>query len=194
MKTYKVKIKGITPLMQHRMSEDALFGLLGTKSKKKIDKIEQTPRQLAEKAVYRVNEKFAIPSGYIAGAFAHVAGDYKQANSSRKSYKTIAGGIFRLLDEFIELKDKNGNPIPDFEVDIRKGNNHQRGAICVCRPRFDSWSAEFTVEIDTDLISQETAHQILCDAGKRSGIGSFRVSKGGIFGQFQVIEWKQLET
>ncbi len=192
MNTFKVTIKGITPLMQHRMDEDTLFGLLGSKSKKKIDKVELTPREIAEKAVYKADGKFVFPSSYISGAFAHVAGDYKQSSSSRKSYKTIAAGIFRPTKEFIDLKDGNGLEIRDFEVDVRKGNNHQRGAICVCRPRFDSWSADFTVEIDNELIDQATANQILIDAGKRSGIGSFRVSKGGIFGQFQVTEWKKI--
>lgn len=83
-------------------------------------------------------------------------------------------------------------PVSDFEVDVRRATNHQKGAVAVCRPRFDKWFAEMELHIDDDIVSIETVNDMLQDAGKRSGIGSFRVSKGGIFGKFQVIEFKEL--
>lgn len=188
MKTYCVKIKGITPLLHHRMTEEDLFKLLGAKSSRKKNKEERTPREIAEMHAYKIGEKFVIPSGYLSGAFSHVASDYKQSNSKR-SIKAIAGGVFRPQEEFIELWENDENHIKDFEVDIRKATNHKAGAVAVCRPRFDKWQANFTVQVDTDLLPQEVAHQILIDAGKRAGIGSFRVSNKGWFGQFQVTEW-----
>lgn len=195
MKSYRVHIKGVTPLLHHRMTEDALFGLLGTKGGKKKDKEVRTPRQIAEDHAYKTGDgKFCIPLSYVSGAFIHVASDYKQSNSQRKSYKAIAGGVFRPLQEFSTLVDDEGKPLPDFEVDVRKGTNHKAGAVCVCRPRFDRWNCKFTVEIDSDLISEETALQILQDAGRRAGIGSFRVSKSGWFGKFDVVHFKPLDA
>lgn len=193
MKRIAVKIKGITPLMHHRMTEEELFKLLGTKGQKKKDKIVLTPREIAEKHAYKTSQgEFYIPSGYISGAFSHVSGDYKQTNSSRKSYKAIAGGVFRPEQEIIILRDNEGIPIKDFEVDIRKATNHQKGAIAVCRPRFDRWNAEFEISIDDDLISPETTLSIMNDSGKRAGIGSFRVQKSGYFGQFSVVEFREV--
>lgn len=193
MKSFRVKLVGISPLLQHRMRTEELHALLGAKSKRKKDKVEQSPREIAESYAYRINDKFVVPTAYICGAFAAASGDYKQSSSSRKSYKSIAGGIFRPVEEFVELKDDKNKAIKDFEVDIRKATNHLKGAVAVCRPRFDKWQTEFNVTLDTDLISQETAHQILSDAGRRVGIGSFRVAKGGYFGQFQVTEWTEVK-
>lgn len=192
MKRYLVKAKGITPLLHHRMTEEELFGLLGTKTKKKQDKEVQTPREIAEKYAYRVGDGFGIPTSYVIGAFKSVASEYKQKNSVRKSMKSIAAGIFRPEHEFVPINDHSGTQLKDFEVDVRKATNHQKGAIAVCRPRFDQWGFEMSVHLDDELCSPEMFLDILNDAGKRSGIGSFRVSKGGYFGQFQIVEFKEL--
>lgn len=106
--------------------------------------------------------------------------------------KSIAGGIFKPQSEFSTLLGENGEPLVNFEVDIRKGTNHQKGAIAVCRPRFDRWQCEIDVMIDDELASPDTVHEILNDAGKRSGVGSFRVSKGGSFGQFRIVEFNEV--
>lgn len=195
MKRFKIKIKGTTPMMQHKMTKEALFSLLGTKGSKKKDKEELTPREIAESHAYKSTDgTFYFPSEYIAGAFAHVAGDYKQKNSARKSYKSVAKGIFRPMSETIFLKTDDGKSINSFEVDIRKATNHQKGAVAVCRPRFDRWNAEFEVQIDDEIISPQVTLEILNDSGKRAGIGSYRVQRGGYFGQFQVVEFEELNS
>lgn len=193
MKTFEVEITGITPLMQHRMPEEALLGLLGAKQDKKKATEELTPRQIAAKHAY-ANDKgeFYIPMSYIVGAFKHVASDYKQKNTSRKSIKTIAAGIFCPETETAPLLCLEDKPLGDFEVDIQKGNNHQRGAVAVCRPRFDRWKSKFRISIDDSVVATQICLDILADAGKRSGIGSFRVAKGGPYGKFQVTKWEEI--
>lgn len=193
MKRYQIKFKGITPLLQHRMRDEELFALLGTKSVKKKDKEEKTPREIAESYAYMNGEQFVIPTAYIVGAFKNVASEYKQKNSQRKSIKSIAGGVLRPEEEFAGLVTNDGKKVTSFEVDIRKATNHQKGAVAVCRPRFDEWNLETTFVIDDELISPEMVLEMLNDGGKRSGIGSFRVQKGGYFGQFQVTEFKELK-
>lgn len=195
MMMFKVKIGGLTPLLQHRMPDEVLLSLLlGATSKKKKATEDKTPREVAEKHVYQNEDgQFYFPSSYITGAFSSVASDYKQKHSSRKSIKSIAGGVFRPTAETCILIDDKSNPIKTWEVDIKKGTNHQSGAVCVCRPRFDKWYSEFEVMIDDTIIEPETAHQILEDAGRRAGIGSFRVNKGGYYGQFEILLWKKLK-
>lgn len=193
MKIVRVKLIGTTPLLQHKMTEENLFALLGTKSGRKKDKEELTPREIATQHAYqRTDGTCFIPAEYVVGAFAHVSGDYKQKNSIRKSIKAIAKGIFQPTSSEICLKKKSGEPITSFEVDIRKATNHQKGAVAVCRPRFDEWTCEAEFQLDDTLVSTETAQQILEDAGRRSGIGSFRVSRGGYFGQFRIEEFKEV--
>lgn len=193
MKRIKIRVKGLTPLLQHRMRDEELMALLGTKTKKKKDKEEQTPRQIAESYAYKNEQGFVVPSSYLVGAFKSVASEYKQKNSVRKSLKSIAGGIFRPESEFIQLINSKNKPLKDFEVDIKKATNHQKGAVAVCRPRFDEWELEMIASIDEELVSQEMVLDVLNDAGKRSGIGSFRVSKGGYYGQFQVTSFEELK-
>lgn len=192
MKVYNIEILGTTPLMHHRMTEEDLFKLLGNKDTKKKVKGEKTPRQIAEEHAYKDDDgTYFIPMDYISGAFANVASDYKQTNSARKSYKSIAQGIFRPTSTKAPLLGKKEEILDSFEVDVRKATNHQKGAVAVCRPRFDEWKVKFQVAIDDTIISPEMALTILQDAGKRAGIGSFRVCKGGYFGQFVVTHFKE---
>jgi len=193
MKTVEISIEGTTPLLQHRMDEEALFGLLGAKQKKAKVAEELTPRDIANKAAYKDEAGYYIPLEYVVGAFRYTASDYKESNKSRKSLKTVAAGVFRPVADRAHLLGEDGKPLQNFEVDIRKATNHTKGAVAVCRPRFDRWRAKFAVNIDDTVIAVPTAQAILEDAGKRSGIGSFRVSKGGYFGQFRITEWKEVQ-
>jgi hypothetical protein len=181
--------------MTHRMPEEQLFKLLGgVKSKKKESQEERTPRQIAEEHAYtRKDGTFLVPSTMISGALRHVAGDYKQTNSSKKSLKPLISAVVRPESEYLELLDENYKLVKDFEVDIRQGRNALKGAIAVVRPRWDRWSLEFTLVIDDSIVPTELVQDMLADAGKRSGIGSFRVSNSGFFGQFQIAEWKPLK-
>lgn len=194
MKTFFVRIKGVTPLLHHKMTEEQLMGLLQAKSRKKKVAVEKTPREIAQEHAYQDKKTghCYIPSGYISGAFSHAASEYKQT-TSKKSYKAIAAGVFRPTEEMIPLIDAKNKPLKDFEVDIRKATNYQAGAVAVCRPRFDQWEAQFNVLVNTDLLPEAMALQILSDAGVRAGIGSFRVQKSGFFGQFSVTEFKEIK-
>ena len=194
MKRFKIKIKGTTPLMHHRMDDAVLLSLTGSKTVRKKDKVEETPRDIAQRHTYTVGGKFVVPTVQIIGAFKSVASEYKQKNSARKSVKSIAGGIFRPEHEFEPIMDQKGKPIKGFEVDIRRGvnpNGHQ--TIAIVRPRYDQWSLEMTALVDTELVSEDTFLEILNDAGRRSGIGSFRVSKGGYYGTFNVTSFEQIK-
>ena len=100
-----------------------------------------------------------------------------------------------MTEEFAPLLQlRRKAAVKTFEVDIKKATNHLKGAVAVCRPRFDEWRVVFTVEVDDDIITPELALTILEDSGKRSGIGSFRVSKGGYYGQFSVTSWQELSN
>ncbi len=192
MKTFHIKIEGTTALLQHRMTEENILALLGSKGVKKAPKVVLTPREIADQHAYKMPGGFCLPTVYFRGTFASVASDYKQKNSNFRTVKSIAGGVFCPIPEFAPLLDKKNKPITTFEVDIRKATNHRAGAVAVCRPRFDEWRTEFDVQVDDTVIDPSLVLQILEDAGRRSGVGSFRVSKGGYFGKFQINAWTEL--
>lgn len=192
MKLIDVELTGVSAYLQHRFSEESLFGLLAPKTKKKVVEEVKTPREIAEKHAYKGKDgTFYIPLEQVSGAFAYAASDYKLSSTSRKSLKTVAKGIFRPASETATILDLDNRPVADFETDVRRAVNHKSGAVAVCRPRFDQWKVRFQVELDDSILPEKTALEILNDAGKRSGIGSFRVSKNGFFGQFAVTSWKE---
>lgn len=193
MKRIQVTLTGITPLLHHRMPEEDVMALLGSKTVKKKEKEIKTPREIAQRHAYvSTDGQFCIPSSYLSGALISVASDYKQKNSAKKSLKGVIAGVVVPETEFAMLTDEKGQAIKDFEVDIKKGTNHRAGAVAICRPRFDKWQTSIVIRLNEDLVSMETLHNLLNDAGTRSGIGSFRVQKGGYYGQFQVREFKEL--
>lgn len=171
------------------------MGLIpGLKTDKKKVKEERTPRQIAESYAYKSDKDgtYYVPSTYVTGAFIEAASNYKDKSSSRKSLKSVAAGAFFVVDEKATLLElKKDKPLKSFEVDIRKATNHLKGAVAVIRPRFDEWRVKLTASVDEDLIPLETAHSILSDAGRRVGIGSFRISKRGYFGSFQITKWDE---
>lgn len=58
-----------------------------------------------------------------------------------------------------------------------------RNSIMRTRPKFDNWSLEFPVEIDTELINESDLTDILKIGGKQIGIGDWRPR----YGRFEVI-------
>ncbi len=194
MKRILVKLKGITPLLHHRMPEEALMGLIpNLKHEKKKNVEEKTPREIAEQHAYKSNGRFVIPGSFLGGALKHVAGDYKQKSSGRKSLKPVVNGAIRPELEFIDLLDENEKIIKDFEVDIRQARNHQKGAVAVCRPRFDRWKINLVLVVDDSIVPIQILKDMLDDSGKRAGIGSFRVQNSGYFGQYTVTEFSELK-
>lgn len=198
MKTFNVEIVGITPLMHHRLTEEE-FTKLAFKSKAKKTKVKdrvETPREMAEKHLYADKKGCYIPMDYISGAMSHVGSDFKQTKGKR-TYKAIMGGVFTPCEEKAYLLDKKGNVITKkWEVDLRKGNNRNAGkscAIIVIRPRFDDWKCKFSVRIDDSLLPPEIALEMLEDSGRRAGIGSFRVSNSGRYGQYSVTKFQELK-
>jgi len=193
MKRFEVEINGISPLLQHKMPDEELQKLLGIKSEKIKSKEVCTPREIAQRHAYTDGKKYLLKLEYIRQAFKAASADYKMKSSTRRSYKSVAPSVFRPVGEFTPLLDEQNKPCTSFEVDIQKATNHRAGAVAVCRPRWDRWQAKFQVQIDTDVLPEETALEILESAGRHVGIGSYRIRCGGYYGAFEIRSFKQLK-
>lgn len=193
MKEIEIEITGTTPLLHHKMPQEDLYKLLGAKTEKKKSEEELTPREIAQRHTYVDSVgAYVIPVEMLMGAIKHIASDYKQKNTTRRSLKTVIAGAIRPTHDDAYILDESGAAVDSFEVDIRRGVNHQKGAVAICRPRFDRWKSKFKIEIDESIVPVKTAHEMIQDAGKRAGLGSYRVSRGGYYGQFRVTQWKEL--
>lgn len=187
---FTIRIKGVTPLMHHKMPDDQLLKLLNPKTAiTDIGDENRTPRDIADKHAYKNGDgTYYIPSEYIMKSLLHVSSDYKQTRGKR-SYKSLICGLFNPIEQEVQLVDEKDNAIKDFEVDIRKATNFMKGAIATCRPRFDEWEAEFSARINTKFINSSLVKNMLDDAGIRAGIGSYRVANNGWFGQYIVTKF-----
>ena len=58
--------------------------------------------------------------------------------------------------------------------------------------RFDKWKLTFLVKYTTD-ISKESLLNIIMAVGELSGLGSYRLEKKGVFGQFKIIKVEELK-
>jgi len=196
MLTVQIVCRGLTPLLMNRMSESTLEGLRTKQKKPKAANIGTTitPREEATPKVYTHGGNPIIPAENLmscliaAGVFVRL--DAKRQMSTGKS--TMLPGFVTLLDFAIPLV-ADGKPAT-WEADVRKGTNPNGGeAVAICRPRFDAWGFTTRILIDDKEIGENTIRDLWDKAGKRIGLGDFRPARKGIFGQFIVDHWGQLQ-
>lgn len=183
VKTYTITIKGTTALLQHRFAEQ-------NEVEKKTRRVEiktEDPRDVAERAAYRLPDgQLYIPGAAISRLLREAGGGHKQ-RGSRKSLKYVVPSATLVLDDAIPLFSAEGEAATTFEVDSRPVViPATKGRIMRHRPRLNSWSATFTLRINDDLINPDTVQQLLTEGGQQLGVGDFRPEKGGPFGCFNV--------
>jgi len=98
------------------------------------------------------------------------------------------------MDDTITIFNGDGQPAKDFEVDSRPVViPSTKGRIMRHRPRFDQWSASFTIRINEMILPVDFVQRLLTEGGEQIGIGDFRPEKGGPFGTFNVVEWTEVK-
>lgn len=190
MKQFKVKIKGITPYMQHRMDDQKLEEW--EKKRKLIHErsdVSELDQTRAEYHCYRnMDGKCYIPSDQIRGALINAGSAVKAKVGGRsKSMKTIVAAMFMITPEQILL--------PDYDaIDKRSAvNRNVKARIIVIRPKWTDWEAEFILDVGEKSTTIEMVRSILEYAGNYVGIGSFRPTNNGMFGRFELIQLNELK-
>lgn len=188
MKKYQVKIKGITPYMQHRMDDVKLDEW--EKNRKQIIERPDVAHEDAVRAEFHCyrngNGKCFIPSEHLRGSFIMAGGMVKsKVGNSKKSMKNIVAAMFFVTPEHIEM--------PDYDtIDKRSAvNKNIKARVITIRPKWTDWKAEFELNIDNDSITTATIKEIISQAGNYIGIGSFRPTNNGMFGRFSLEEIKE---
>ncbi len=186
---FKIKLKGITPYMQHRMDDSSL-----EQWEKQRGKIIERPEvsledlKRAEFHCYRDKDgKCYVPSDHLRGSMIN-AGAYlkSKVGNSRKSMKNIVAAMFLIEEEKIFIKDFD-------EVDKRSAvNRNVKARIITIRPKWTKWDISFTLSINNHSITEETIKDIINHAGDYCGIGSYRPTNNGMFGRFELKEIKKI--
>lgn len=193
MKTVNITVQGMTPLLQHRFGEDA-EGESG-KASRNITVVRGTPREEAAKVAYQSKDgQFYIPGTWFFGTLC-AAGSNHKMKGSRKSARFVVPAAVRVGEIEIPIRNGDGKTLAkDFEVDSRPVTiPATKGRIMRHRPRFDCWSAQFSLVINDEILPEDFVHQLLNEAGAQQGIGDYRPEKRGPFGTFRVISWSPVK-
>lgn len=188
MKLIKVKIKGVTSLLQHRFNEESEV----QNATRKVLVTRGMPRDEAEKVCYRDKQGHFYFPGAAIGRLLREAGSGHKLKGSRRSAKYIVPASVLVMDDAITIFNGDGKLAQDFEVDSRPVViPATRGRVMRHRPRFDTWSAVFTLRINETILPVDFVQKLLTEGGEQIGIGDFRPEKGGPFGTFNVVEWNE---
>lgn len=182
MKQFQVEIEGVTPYMQHRMDDAKLEDW--EKNRRLIierDDISKDDQFRAEFHSYNDKDGFYIPSEHLVGAFINAGAMVKsKVGNGKKSMKNIVAGMFSIKEQKLRLPK-------EYEIDKRSAVNRNIKARIICiRPKWNEWSAKFTLLVDNDTLTKETIQEIITNAGQYIGIGSFRPTNNGMFGRFKL--------
>lgn len=191
MRTFKVKVEGVTPYMQHRM-DDIKLKDWETKRGRIIER-EGLNTDEEKSALYHsyVDEdgKFFIPSEHFKQSFVKGGGFVKgKVGNATRSMKNIVAGMWMIKQERIPFRRFD-------EVDTRSAvNNNVKARVIVHRPKWNKWKCEFTLVIDDDgLLTDQTIKSVMEYAGRFLGVGSYRPEHTGEFGRFKVAEMKEVK-
>ena len=193
---FTIECSGVTPLLQNKMPEEQLEAIR-TKSKKKFT-APLEPRDEAARKLYLTNDTKEpyLPVENLmsclieAGKFIRL--DAKRQMTNAKS--TLLPGFLSINDFALNLRDPDTGAPSAWEVDMRQGRNPNGGeGVCILRPRFDRWSFKLSAWLDLDQLGEQTYRQLFDLAGSRIGLGDFRPQRKGIYGRFQIVQWKRGE-
>jgi len=190
----KVTIQSRSAYLMHRFGEIAQESVQNSGTRAHRGQ-RGTPREQAEECVYRQKDgSLFIPAGALYRAIIDAGKFHKNGrNKLTTGSSSLVPSALWLAEEDqiaipLMLSDK---PITTYEVDGRGVFNAKVGARLMCfRPRIDKWEASFTLIVDEAFFAEAQVRDLVDDAGRKIGIGAFRVERKGPFGRFEVKTWK----
>jgi hypothetical protein len=193
VKSYHVSIKGESPLLQHGFGVEFTAPTQNTRT---IHVENSTPRQEAEKVQQRLPDgRYYIVGAAFARLLREAGGSHKQKGSRKSMKYVIPGAVFVQEDAVVILNGDGKTPAKDFEVDSRPVViPSTKGRIMRHRPRFDHWSADFTLLVNDGLIDPDFVNKLLVHGSQAIGVGDFRPERGGPFGRFIVTRWEPVKA
>ena len=192
MKAYRVKIKGTSPYMQHRM-DDIKLEQWELERHMIIENLGlNTPDKVrAEFHCYRNDDGFCyMPASHIKSALIEAGKLVKgKVGAATKSMKNIVAGMFLVTPEQIIMSDYD-------MIDKRSAvNRNVKARIITVRPKWDTgWEAEFVLKIKIDTLTEEMIKNIIKYAGEYIGLGSFRPTNNGEFGCYEMIAFSEVKA
>ena len=181
MKKYKVKIKGISPLLMNKPEE---YGF----DEQWIEKKASTnwEKDALKKLYIDADERIYTPSNHVEMALIEAGKKVKVKGQGKATYSKLFGSMVTIEEfELIHLKQK----YEIFKMLVVIPST--KGRVMRYRPMFKDWEFEFHINFE-DEIPAEAIKECLEIAGKYVGIGDWRPKKKGKFGKFQVVKFEEI--
>jgi hypothetical protein len=191
MKKYNVTIRGVTPYMQHRMDDTKLEEW--EKNRKFIVERDDVAKEDLERAIfhsYSDDKGFYMPGEHLRGALINGAKSQKsKVGGATRSMKSVVAGMFFVSPDKIRCLNKD-----EMVIDKRSAvNKNIKARVISIRPKWEEWTSTFEIWVDNDTITDATVRQILENAGRYVGIGSFTPMHNGMFGRFEIEHFAQIK-
>lgn len=177
-KTFQIKIKGVTPLLQNRFAGQETIG----KTKKKTQTTKEN--DVKETLYADTKGKPYQPAESIRQALIEAGKAFKKGKSNKS----------KIFASFLEI---NPEAIPHLKLKWVTDRRavvipSTRGRVMRNRAKFEEWELAFTAKtLDCDEIDEELLHDAMEYAGKYIGIGDYRPQKKGMYGRFIVVSIKE---
>jgi hypothetical protein len=182
-----VRIRGTSPLIVHRFTDAAAMAATeGTRSSMIGGQL--SAREQAEQSLYMHDGVPVIPQPNLFRSLIDAGSFIKSGKSKMSTQRTS------LVPACLSIEEV-ASPIisdSDWSVDTRPVRIPSTGGrVLRHRPIFERWSLEFHLLIDTEILAEKVARQLVDIAGSRIGLGDFRPACKGPYGRFVVDRWDQ---
>jgi len=181
MKTIKITLKGISPLLMNRYNvERELQRMKGIRN---LNKSYDSEIEAEASAYWTTSGKkeLCIPANCLYTSLLGASSFHK---IGKRSAKGILAGSIRILPEEIRLGTSK------YDIDVRPVVI-ARQRVLKSRAKLNEWEATFEVAYNEKLITSPTViKDILEEAGERVGLLDFRPQKGGWFGTFKITKFE----
>jgi len=187
MKTYKIKIEGLSPLLHHGsqavgMDEESTKKKGGNALLGDCDEWKKTIYYDEDNGVY-------LPSINLEATFIEGAKQFKVGRGSASKY--FKSGVF--IQDFICPLYVNGKIIMDLndvEIDKRTVKNPStKGRNMRYRAIFKNWSSEIIINVNSDdYVSDKMLKEVIEYSGLFVGVCDFRPR----FGRFKLTSFEQI--
>lgn len=177
-------IRGLSPLIYHRMGEKAKRELLFPKGRKtaadKATSLKHNPIQEYRDSVYRSKEKktlLMVPSVMFKAAISNAALDIPGAT------KAQIGRLVWVMGDEISVYG-----VPKLMMSVVRSSDMNRTPDIRTRAILPEWACSIRVRYIRPNISEQSIINLVASAGIITGIGDFRQQKGKTsYGQFELV-------
>jgi hypothetical protein len=189
MKTYRVKIKGLSPMLHH--GSQAVGMEEESKKKKGGSALLGDPEEWKKTIYFNKEVGVYLPAINLEASLIEGAKQFKIGRGTASKY--FKSGVF--INQYELPMLINGTYIKDLEeVEIDKRtvkNPSTKGRNCRYRAIFRNWECEIEIMINADdYIDSQMLKEVFVYTGSFVGVCDFRPR----FGRFEVTDFQEINT